>query len=66
MYHLSVLPPKKHKNPLIVSCQISIANVSPKLTDAHMYRPTSDVIFIKQFQFNWLYFYFGIRFIHFL
>ena len=35
MYHLSVLPPK-HKIPLIVSIQISIANVSPNLTDAHI------------------------------
>ena len=36
MYHLSVLPPKQHKIPLIVSRQISIANVSPNLTDAHL------------------------------
>ena len=35
MYHLSVLPPKQHNIPLIVSRQISIANVSPNLTDAH-------------------------------
>ena len=35
MYHLSVLPPKQHKIPLIVSRQISIPNVSPNLTDAH-------------------------------
>ena len=34
MYHLSVLPPKQHKIPLIVSGQISIPNVSPNLTDA--------------------------------
>ena len=36
MYHLSVLPSKQHKIPLIVSRQISIANVSPNLTDTHM------------------------------
>ena len=36
MYQLSVLPPKQHKLPLIVSGQISIANVSPNLTDAHI------------------------------
>ena len=36
MYHLSVLPPKQHKIPLIVSRQISIANVSTNLTDAHI------------------------------
>ena len=36
MYHLSVLPPKQHKIPLIVSHQINIANVSPNLTDAQM------------------------------
>ena len=36
MYHLSVLPPKHHKIPLIVSRQISIANVCPYLTDAHI------------------------------
>ena len=35
MYHLSVLPPKQHNISLIVSRQISIANVSPNLTDAH-------------------------------
>ena len=35
MYHLSVLPPKQHKIPFIVSGQISIPNVSPNLTDAH-------------------------------
>ena len=29
MYHLSVLPPKQHNIPLIVSRQISIPNVSP-------------------------------------
>ena len=29
MYHLSVLPPKQHTIPLIVSRQISIPNVSP-------------------------------------
>ena len=34
MYHLSVLPPKQHKIPLIISRQISIANVSHNLTDA--------------------------------
>ena len=33
-YHLSVLPPNQHKMLLIVSRQISIANVSPNLTDA--------------------------------
>ena len=33
MYHLSVLPPKQHKIPSIVSRQISIANVSPNLTN---------------------------------
>ena len=36
MYHTSVLPSKQHKIPLIVSRQISIANVSPNLTDAHI------------------------------
>ena len=36
MYHLSVLPPKQHKISLIVSRQISIPNVSPNLTDAHI------------------------------
>ena len=36
MYHLSLLPPKQHKIPLIVSNQIRIPNVSPNLTDAHM------------------------------
>ena len=35
MYHLSVLPPKQHNIPLIVSSQISIPNVSPNLTDTH-------------------------------
>ena len=35
MYHLSVLPPKQHTIPLIVSRQISIPNVSPDLTDVH-------------------------------
>ena len=38
MYHLSVLPPKQHTIPLIVSRQIRIANVSPKLNDAHILR----------------------------
>ena len=37
MYYLSVLPPKQHTIPLIVSRQISIANVSPNLTDAQMH-----------------------------
>ena len=37
MYHLSVLPPKQHKISLTVSRQISIPNVSPNLTDAHVY-----------------------------
>ena len=36
MYHLSVLPPKQHKIPLIVSRQISNPNVSPNLTVAHI------------------------------
>ena len=36
MYHLSVLPPKQRKFPLIVSRQISIPHVSPNLTDAHI------------------------------
>ena len=36
LYHLSVLPPKQHTIPLIVSRQISIANVSPNLTDDHI------------------------------
>ena len=36
MYNSSVLPPKQHNIPLIVSRQISIANVSPNLTDAHI------------------------------
>ena len=36
MYHLSVLPPKQHKIPLIVSSQISIPNVSPNMTDAQI------------------------------
>ena len=36
MYHLSVLPPKQHTIPLIVSRQISIPNVSPNLTDAQI------------------------------
>ena len=36
MFHLSGLPPKQHKIPLIVSRQISIPNVSPNLTDAHL------------------------------
>ena len=36
MYHLSVLTPKQHKIPLIISRQISIANVSPNFTDAHL------------------------------
>ena len=36
MYHLSVLTPKQHNIPLIISRQISIANVSPNLTDAHL------------------------------
>ena len=39
MYHLSVLPPKQLKIPLIVSRQISIPNVSPNLTDAHFHLP---------------------------
>ena len=33
---LTVLPPKQHKIPLIVSRQISIPNVSPNLTDAQI------------------------------
>ena len=33
-YHVSLLPAKQHKIPLIVSRQISIPNVSPNLTDA--------------------------------
>ena len=37
IYNLSVLPPKQHKILLIVSRQISIANVSPNLTDAHIH-----------------------------
>ena len=36
MYHVSVLTPKQHEIPLIVSRQISIPNVSPNLTDAHI------------------------------
>ena len=36
MYHLSVLAAKQHKIQLIVSSQISIPNVSPNLTDAHL------------------------------
>ena len=36
MYNLSVLPPKQHTIPLIASSQISIPNVSPNLTDAHI------------------------------
>ena len=36
MYNVSVLPPKQHTIPLNVSRQISIGNVSPTLTDAHM------------------------------
>ena len=36
MYHLSVLPPKQHKIPLIVSRQISNPNVSPNLTVAQL------------------------------
>ena len=36
MYHLSVLPPKQNEIPLIDSRQISIPNVSPNLTDAHI------------------------------
>ena len=36
MYNLSVTPPKQHKIPLVVSRQISIANVSPNFTDAHI------------------------------
>ena len=34
MYHLSILPPKQYTIPLIVSRQISIANMSPNFTDA--------------------------------
>ena len=41
MYHLSVLPPKQHNIPLIVSRQISTPYVSPNLTDAHL------VLFIR-------------------
>ena len=37
MYHLLVLPPKQHNIQLIVSRQISIPNVSPNLTDAHLH-----------------------------
>ena len=37
MYHLSVLPPKQHNIPLIVSRQIGIPNVSPNLTDAQIH-----------------------------
>ena len=40
MYHLSVLPQKQHKIPVIISRQISIANVSPNLTDG---RPSPKV-----------------------
>ena len=36
MNHLSVLPAKQHKIQFIVSSQISIPNVSPNLTDAHI------------------------------
>ena len=42
MYHLSLLPPKQHTIPLIVSRQISIPNVSPNLTDAHI-GPTLEI-----------------------
>ena len=42
MYHLSVLPPKQHKIPLIISRQISIPNVSINLTDAHIITMTAD------------------------
>ena len=35
---LSVLPPKQHNISLIVSRQISIPNVSPNLTDAHVWQ----------------------------
>ena len=57
MYHLSVLPPKQHKIPLIVSRQISIPKVSPNLTDAHLRRgiPTElpdNKINGKQFSIN--------------
>ena len=44
MYHLSLLPPKQHTIPLIVSRQISIANVSPNLTDAHIPAHTPEQI----------------------
>ena len=49
MYHVSVLTPKQHKMPLIVSRQISIPNVSPNLTDAllHNYRVKYDGFMVK-------------------
>ena len=44
MYHLSILPPKQHKIPLIISSQISIPNVSPNLTDAHILQLSTTII----------------------
>ena len=54
MYHLSVLPPKQHKIPLIVSSQISIPNASPNLTDTQIAildypcRPQHFIIVVRQ------------------
>ena len=49
MYHLSVLPPKQNKIPLIVSRQISIPNVSPNLTDAQICYDTGARLYILKF-----------------
>ena len=54
MYDLSVLPPKQHNIPLIVSCQINTANVSPNLTDAHIDRVTIHAIELLKEQFTYM------------
>ena len=65
MYHSSVLPSKQHKIPLIVSRQISIPNVSPNLTDAHLgimcvgNSSVTDITFQELFETS------GARFIYF-
>ena len=50
MYHLSVLPSKQHKIPLIVCRQISIPNVAPNLTDAllRIFRVICNTIFVTE------------------
>ena len=53
--NLSLLPPKQHKIPLIVSRQISIANVSPNLTDAQDVRKINVDVYNYRYPMRHLY-----------